>query len=179
MTKVHSTAVVIIPPKKIWGTIQVIRKKYDRHIHRWMPHITLLYPFKLLSEFNKLVPSFSTICNKIELFEITFNNFNYFNHGKQKYSLWLAPEPETLVISLQNELMEIVPDCNDVNLYKKGFIPHLSVGQIKGKDNLETLLKNLQTNWTPLKFKITSIYFIAREKTKLSEFRIIKEISLK
>ena len=179
MTKVHSTAVVIIPPKKIWDAIQVIRKKYDRHIHRWMPHITLLYPFKPLSEFNKLESSFSTICNKIELFEIAFNNFNYFNHGKQKYTLWLAPEPKDLVRSLQHKVLEIVPDCNDVNLYKKGFIPHLSVGQIKGKDNLETLLKNLQTNWSPLKFIITSIYFIAREKSKLSEFKIKKEISLK
>ncbi len=72
MTKVHSTAVVFIPPKKIWGAIQNIRKKYDRHIHRWMPHITLLYPFKLQSEFYKLEPSFSTICNKIELFENFF-----------------------------------------------------------------------------------------------------------
>ena len=179
MTKVHSTAVVIIPPKKIWGPIQVIRKKYDRHIHRWMPHITLLYPFRPLSEFNKLEPSFSTICNNTELFEITFNNFNYFNHGKQKYTLWLAPEPENLVKSLQYKLLEIVSDCNDVNLYRKGFKPHLSIGQIKGKDNLETLLKNLQTNWTPLKFKTTSIYFIAREKAKLSEFRIIKVLSLK
>ena len=179
MTKVHSTAVVIIPPKKIWDAIQVIRKKYDRHIHRWMPHITLLYPFRPLSEFNKLEPSFSTISNKIELFEMTFKNFNYFDHGKQKYTLWLAQEPENPVKSLQNKLLEIVPDCNDVNLYKKGFKPHLSVGQIKGKNNLEALLKNLQSNWSPLNFKITSVYFIAREKLKLSEFKIKKEISLK
>ncbi len=179
MTKVRSTAVVIIPPKKIWGAIQNIRKKYDRHIHRWMPHITLLYPFKLQSEFNNLKSSFSMICNKIESFEIAFNIFNYFNHGKQKYTLWLAPEPEQPVRSLQHKLLEIVPDCNDVNLYRKGFIPHLSVGQIEGKENLEPLLKNLQTNWIPLKFKITSIYFIAREKPKLSEFKIKKEIILK
>ena len=121
MTKVHTTAVVLIPPKKIWGTIQAIRKKYDRHFHRWMPHITLLYPFRPISEFNKLEPIFSTTCNKIDVFEIAFNIINYFNHGKQKYTLWLAPKPEDLVESLQHKLLEIVPDCNDVNLYKKGF----------------------------------------------------------
>jgi len=179
MSKVHSTAVVIIPSQKTWDTIQDIRKKYDRHIQRWMPHITLLYPFKPQSEFNKLESSFSTICNKIELFEMTFNNFNYFNQGKQKYTIWLAPEPKYPVVSLQNKLLEIVPGCNDVHMYKKGFIPHLSVGQIKGKDNLEALLKNLRSNWSPLNFKITSVYFIAREKQKLSEFKIKKEISLK
>jgi len=179
MTKVNSTAVVIIPPKEIWGAIQDIRKKYDRHIHRWMPHITLLYPFKPQSDFSKLESLFSMMCKEIALFEISYNIFKYFHHGKQKYIFYLAPEPENLIINLQHKLLEIVPDCNDVNLYKSGFIPHLSVGQIKGKNNLEALLKNLQTNWVPLKFKITSIYFIAREKPKLSEFKIKKEISLK
>ena len=179
MTKVHSTAVVIIPPKEIWEAIQDIRKKYDRHIHRWMPHITLLYPFRPQSEFNNLESLFSTMCKKIEFFEISCNKFKYFHQGKKNYSLYLNPEPENLVISLQNKLLEIVPECNDVNLYKNGFIPHLSVGQIDGKDNLKIVLKNLQNNWSPLKFKITSIYFIAREKRDLSEFKIKKEISLK
>lgn len=45
MNKVYNTAVVIIPPENIWGSIQKIRKKYDRYIDRWMPHITMLYPF--------------------------------------------------------------------------------------------------------------------------------------
>ena len=179
MTKVNSTAVVIIPPTEIWGPIQDIRKKYDRHIHRWMPHITLLFPFRHQSDFSKLESLFSTTCNKIALFDISCNIFKYFHHGKQKYTFYLAPEPENLIINLQYKLLEIVPECNDVNLYKSGFTPHLSVGQIKGKNNLETLLKNLQTNWVPLKFKITSIYFIVREKPKLSEFKIKKEISLK
>ena len=69
MTKVFTTAVVIIPPREIWGGIQDIRRKFDRHINRWMPHITLLYPFKPYSRFNELEPHFSKICKKIEIFE--------------------------------------------------------------------------------------------------------------
>ncbi|NVM44915.1 MAG: 2'-5' RNA ligase family protein [Candidatus Lokiarchaeota archaeon] len=179
MTKVHSTAVVIIPPKEVWGEIQDIRKKYDRHIHRWMPHITLLYPFRPQSEFNNLKSLFLTTCKKIEIFDIFLKKFKYFHHGKQKYTLYLDPESETLIAYLQHKILEIIPDCNDVTLYRTGFLPHLSVGQIEGKDNLKVNLKNLQINWNPLKFKITSIYFIAREKDKLSEFKIKKEISLK
>jgi len=179
MTKIHFTAVVIIPPKEIWGTIQDIRKKYDRNIERWMPHITLFYPFRPPSEFCKLESLFSTTCKKIESFEISCNKFNYFHHGKQKYTLYLDPEPENLIKSLQYKLLNIVPDCNDVNLHRNGFIPHLSVGQIEGKDRLKKVLKNLQNTWSPLKFKLTSIFFIAREKQKLSVFRIKKEISLK
>ena len=179
MAKVYTTAVVIIPPKEIWGGIQDIRRKYDRHIHSWMPHITLLYPFRPHSGFSKLEIFFSTTCNKIDIFEISLHKFKYFHHGKQKYSLWLDPEPGHMIEFLQNKLLEIVPDCNDVNLYKNGFTPHLSVGQIQGNDNLKTVLRKLQDHWSSLKFELTSIYFIARENQKLSEFKIKKEFRLK
>jgi len=179
MAKVHTTAVVIIPPKSIWGAIQDIRKKYDKQFHRWMPHITLLYPFRPESEFSNLEPYFSKKCKKIESFKIYFEKFKHFYHGKQKYTIWLDPNPENLIKSLQFALLEIVPDCNNVNLHKIGFIPHLSVGQVIGKDNLKRILKDLQNTWKPLKSKITSVYFIARERENLAQFKIKKEISLK
>jgi len=179
MTKVNSSAVVIIPPKEIWEPIQEIRKIYDRHILRWMPHITLLYPFRSESEYNTLESLFSTICKKIKSFEIIFSKFKYFNHGKQKYTLWLAPKPESLIIALQNKLLAIVPDCNNVNLYQNGFSPHLSVGQIEGKKRLIEVIETLQRNWSQLKFTINSIYFIAREKQKLSKFEVKKTFLLK
>jgi len=179
MSKVYTTAVVIIPPKAIWEGIQEIRRKHDRQFNRWMPHITLLYPFKPQSDFSKLEPLFSTICKEIEIFEISLHKFKYFHHGKQKYTLWLNPEPGNLIEFLQNKLLEIVPDCNDVNLYKNGFTPHLSVGQIQGKNNLKTVLRILQDKWSSLQFKLTSICFIARENVKLSEFKIKKEFKLK
>ena len=164
MTRVNSSAVVSIPPKEIWAPIQKIRRIYDRQISRWVPHITLLYPFRPESEYNTLESLFSTICKKNKSFDITFSKFKYSNHGKQKYTLWLAPEPESLIIDLQYKLLAIVPDCNNVNINKNGFISHLSLGQIEGKKRLIEVIETLQRNWSQLKFTITSIYFIAREK---------------
>ena len=178
MTKINSSAVVIIPPKEMWEPIQEIRRIYDRHIYKWMPHITLLFPFRPESEFNTLESLFSTICKKIKSFEITFGRLKSFNHGKQKYTLWLAPEPESLIIDLQYKLLEIVPDCNNVNLYKNGFTPHLSVGQIEGKKKLIEVIETLQRNWSQLKFTINSIHFIAREKQKPSKFKVKKTFLL-
>ena len=43
--KTHHTAVVAMPPPEVWEPIQAIRRQHDRNVHRWMPHITLLYPF--------------------------------------------------------------------------------------------------------------------------------------
>jgi len=178
MAKDNSSATVIIPPKEIWEPIQEIRRIYDRQIRRWMPHITLLYPFRPESEYNTLESLFSTICKKIKSFEITFSKFKYFNHGKQKYTLWLAPDPEFLIIELQYKLLAIVPDCNNVNLFKNGYTPHLSVGQIEGKKRLIEVIETLQRNWNQIKFTINSIYFIAREKQKLSKFEVKKTFLL-
>ena len=41
----HKTAAVIITPEDVWGPIQAIRQKHDSKVGRWMPHVTLTYPF--------------------------------------------------------------------------------------------------------------------------------------
>ncbi|MFX0040729.1 MAG: 2'-5' RNA ligase family protein [Promethearchaeota archaeon] len=178
-SKVFSSAVVIIPPEEMWNPIQKIRKKYDRQINRWMPHITLLYPFRPETEYPTLEQEFSRLCSTIKPFEIHLKQFNYFNHGKQRYTLWLNPEPIELIINLQSKVLEIVPDCNDLNKHKNGYRPHLSVGQIQGKKNLIDLMKNLQNNWNELHFKVNKIFFISRDKSKTSKFEIKKRIQLK
>ena len=179
MSKVYFSAVVIIPPEESWAPIQLIRRNYDRQINRWMPHITLLYPFRPQADYETLGKDFTNVCNYIEPFEITLKEFHYFNHGRQKYTLWLRPEPVDPIKDLQAKILEIVPDCNDVNKYKKGFNPHLSVGQIKGKDNLIKIIKNLEDKWKKIKFNVIEIFFIAREESKTSQFEIKKRIQLK
>ncbi len=68
MSKVYTSAVVIIPPKNIWPPIQEIRKEYDRQINRWMPHVNLLYPFRHISEYSKLEKKFSEVSGQIGSF---------------------------------------------------------------------------------------------------------------
>ena len=179
MNKVYTSACVIIPPREIWDSIQKIRHQYDCQIHRWMPHITLLYPFRPKTEFNDLEKGFIDLCSNIKQFEIFFRKFKYFRHTHQNYTIWLNPEPNDLIIQLQAHLLKIVPDCNDVNKHKNGFTPHLSVGQIKGKDNLNKISNKLQNSWIELKFTVDSVYFISRENNKQSKFKVFKKITLK
>ncbi|MFX1388441.1 MAG: 2'-5' RNA ligase family protein [Promethearchaeota archaeon] len=179
MTKVYTSAVVIIPPQDQWNSIQEIRRKYDRHIHRWMPHITLLYPFRPKLEFDTLGSNFKGLCKSIEAFQISLGRFNYFSHGKQNYTIWLNPEPIDLIKSLQARILGLTPDCNDVNMYKYGFTPHLSLGQLHGRENLENTIKYLQKNWKLIQFPLNDIYFISREKSQTSKFEIKKRIPLK
>ncbi|NHJ26310.1 MAG: 2'-5' RNA ligase family protein [Candidatus Lokiarchaeota archaeon] len=178
MKKVNTSAVVIIPPKEISSPIQEIRIKYDRQFNKWMPHITLLYPFRPEDEYNIIMEDYVKICKKIPSFRITLKKFKYFEHRKQNYTIWIEPEPSELIKNLQNSLLKLDPDCNDVNLYKLGFIPHLSVGQIFGKTQLLSLIEELNQKWVELSFLLEQITFIARETHKNSKFEVKKYIYL-
>lgn len=178
MIKVYTSAVVIIPPQEKWAPIQEIRKRYDRQINRWMPHITLLYPFRPEDEYSILEKDFLDKCKSIEPFEIDLKDFHYFNHGRQRYTLWLKPEPVDLIKDLQTKILKIVSDCNDVNKYKKGFNPHLSVGQVRGKNKLLQIIKNIENSWKEITFLLNEIFFISREDSKTSRFEIKKRIKL-
>ena len=179
MKKVYTSACVIIPPEEKWSPIQNIRKQYDRQIHRWMPHITLLYPFRPETEFNELEKDFIKQCSKIHSFEVYLKIFKYFHHRHQNYTIWLDPEPNNSVNQLQAELLKVVPNCDDINKHKNGFTPHLSVGQIKGKQKLIQTIERLQASWRKLNFTLNSVFFISRENVKNSKFEITKKILLK
>lgn len=179
MNKVYNSAVVIIPPKELWAPIQEIRKIYDRGYNRWMPHITLLYPFRPKTEYITFEQLFTETCEKIHPFELSLREFKYFSHGRQNYTIWLDPRPADLIVNLQAEILKLVPDCNDVNKYKNGFKPHLSVGQLKGKQKLLDIIPKLQKNWKVIKFILNKIYFISRENIKDSKFEISTQLYFK
>ncbi|UCE07086.1 MAG: 2'-5' RNA ligase family protein, partial [bacterium] len=80
--KTHTTAIVVIPPEALWDSIQKIRKEHDRQFRRWMPHITMIYPFRPAEEFDALVEQFSFSCQSIQPFSITLSRFNHFYHRK-------------------------------------------------------------------------------------------------
>ncbi len=174
--KTHKTAVVIIPPKDVWAPIQRIREKYDRQFRRWMPHITLIYPFRPFEEFEEIYSNFENVCREIRDFKVELVEFKFFKHYGENYTIWLAPQPSEEIVKLQDRLQVIVPDCDDVRRFENGFTPHLSVGQVKGKDKLENLLMEFRNSWRPIRFSVNSIFFIWRDDPPNDVFRIWREI---
>ena len=179
MNKVHSSAVVIIPPKVKWGPIQEIRKLYDRNINRWMPHITLLFPFYPKNQYTEIEKKFLLISSEFTKFDISLREFRYFKHYNKNYTIWLDPTSNDMIIKLQSELLKIAPECNDVNKFKGGYYPHLSVGQFKGNPiNLKNKIDELQTSWEEITFEVKEFYFIWRDNIKNSRFQIEKRFLL-
>jgi len=180
--KVHTSAVVVIPPEEQWQKIQEIRRKHDKAFFRWMPHINLLYPFVPDSEFGGAVERFRGVLRDAAPFTVSFNTFDFFEHGRRSCTMYLKPEPPNALIKLQKDLESVFPDCNDLStLSADGFHPHLTVGQFNGqpatlKKKTEFLDPKGSIAWKPITFTVDKVHLISR--TGIKPFEIVESVSL-
>jgi len=176
--KTYKTAVVVIPPEDTWAPIQAIREKHDRAFQRWMPHITLLYPFHPPPDFELAAARLTRACESIASFEVTLASFDVFRHSQQSYTLWLAPKPKEALIELQTVLWRAFPDCDDVRRFAGGFAPHLSVGQVRGREQMQQLVAALSRDWEIITFEVSVVSLIWRDDPPHDVFRVVQTFAL-
>ncbi|HVO84390.1 MAG TPA: 2'-5' RNA ligase family protein [Syntrophobacteria bacterium] len=176
--KTHKTALVIIPPAAAWPPIQAVRRLYDRQYRRWMPHVTLIYPFRPLAEFSGLCETLASAYSRLAPFAMTLESFRFFEHSPRSCTVWLAPDPPEPLIQLQTELWRLVPDCSEVRGFRGGFAPHLSVGQAPGRKAALAWAQEWQELWRPLRFTVSEISLIARGDPPDDVFRVQDVLSL-
>ena len=185
--KTYQTAVVIIPPKEIWASIQLIREQHDIHYRRWMPHITLMYPFRPRAEFDLVVDRLSHTSQGRPPFWICLELFCFFQH-RSRHTIWLDPQSPSSKLEtglcrrnpikdLQQSLWEILPDCDDTRRFKNGFTPHLSVGQVTSKHSLDNFLCQFQQKWQPLTFYVSEVHLIWRNDPPNDVFEVDRTIA--
>ena len=138
--KTHRTAVVAIPPPEVWEPIQAIRRQHDRNVHRWMPHITLLYPFMPREQFGEALPRLLEVSRQSAAFQVTLATFQAFTHAFGKATIWLTPEPRHAFVTLQGILQAVFPAYDEQSRFPTGFTPHLSVGQASSPRGRQQLL---------------------------------------
>jgi len=178
LRKTYTTAVVLIPPEEIWEPIQAIRRTHDHHVSRWMPHITLSYPFRPRAEFDDLASAFSLACQSLEPFHVQLAEMRAFRHRRDSFTVWLAPEPKEPLARLQKLIEGVVPDCNDVSQHRDGYTPHLSVGQARSEGDMSRLTEIFRTTWQSLAFTAGEISLIWRGEPPDDVFRIGHSVKL-
>jgi 2'-5' RNA ligase len=175
-TKTHTTAVVLIPPEQVWEPIQVIRRRHDRQCRRWMPHVTLLYPFRPREQFDDVAGALAQACRPLEPFQVELAEIRCFKR-RRDCVLWLAPEPAEALRRLQEAVWRAAPDCDEVRAFENGFTPHLSIGQA-GRDQVGELMAGLQRDWRPLRFRAAEVSLIYRGQPPDDVFRVDRPIPL-
>lgn len=171
--KTHTTAVVLIPPETVQPPIQVVRQIHDRNFKRWMPHITLLYPFAEHRDFTEIIPVLAKAVRQVSSFSIELARFDAFQHRKS-CTMFLVPEPEDEIVRLHNVLLEHLPDYDDTARFAGGFHPHLSVGQFQHR-SLQTEQQRLQADWQPLRYEITNLSLIYRSPETDDRFVVAEQ----
>ena len=177
MATTHQSAVVLVPPPEVWEPIQAIRRRHDRQVRRWMPHVTLLYPFLLRAELEGARPAAERAVAALPPCEVTLARFDVFRHRGGTSTVWLAPEPREALAAVQAALAHAFPQCGAVSRFAGGFTPHLSVGQARGEDALRDFRRELE-GWTPLSFVARAATIIVREPPPRDVFRTFAEVAL-
>jgi 2'-5' RNA ligase len=177
--KTHHTAVVLIPPPKVWEPIQAIRRVHDKQVRRWMPHITLLYPFRPLEELPAMARSLTTALRPLAPFPVELEALHFFRHGPRSHTIWLAPEPAGPLVALEAALRAAAPDCDEQARHEGGFHPHLSVGQFGGRaEEVPAFIDSLSAGWRPLRFVASVVSLIARGDPPDDVFAVEAEVPL-
>ncbi len=172
-SKTHTTAVVLIPPESVQPPIQAIRRSHDRNFVRWMPHITLLYPFAERSDFADVTASLAKAAQQITPFSFHLRRFDAFKH-RRSCTMFLVPEPADEIARLHTRLMQHLPDYDDTARFAGGFHPHLSVGQFQHR-SLGSEQQRLQTAWQPLQCEIGSLSLIYRSPETDDRFIVAEQ----
>ncbi len=173
LNKTHTTAVVLIPSETVQPSIQAIRRVHDRNFVRWMPHITLLYPFAERQDFATITPALAKAAQQVSPFSVQFALFDAFKHRKS-CTMFLVPEPEDEIVRLHSTLLQHLPDYDDTARFAGGFHPHLSVGQFQHR-SLHTEQQRLQAEWQPIQCEITTLSLIYRSPETDDRFIVAEQ----
>jgi 2'-5' RNA ligase len=176
MATTHTTAAVIIPPRALWEPIQAIRRIHDRQIARWMPHITLLYPFRPMAAWDAAAAALRAACASVAPFTVTLARFRHFAHSPRSFTLWLEPDPAAPLARLQAALQADCPNSDAQSRFPAGFTPHLSVGQANDAGRLGGVMQELQAGWHPMRFDVEAVSLIARPEE--GPFEEVRRVSL-
>jgi len=175
--KAPYTAAVLIPPEGIWEPIQAIRRRHDPHIVRWMPHITLLYPFVEAAALPRAAEVLRPAVGTFPSFGVRLSSFGYFVHSRGSATIWLRPDPSDLVVKLHSRLLGLLSWCDDTSRFAGGFTPHLSVGRWPESEARQAAAK-LHEFWKPIDWQMESICLIARPESDDQPFAVHHVLAL-
>eukprot|EP01040_Poterioochromonas_malhamensis_P009230 gene9230-10019_t len=176
-SKLHfTTALVIIIPEEFHDMINRLRSQYDHAYPRWMPHMTLYYPFVSIEQFPEIANRLQTALRGFGNISINLNKISFFSQ-KGKSTLHLAPQDDTRLQELFQLIHQTIPE---VPLARAQYKPHATIGQCDSGDRNQ-MMASFQEHFQHenMTMNICSIQLINRSETdKTIPFTIHSTVSL-
>ncbi|GAB2956116.1 hypothetical protein GCM10027280_50890 [Micromonospora polyrhachis] len=128
------TALVWLPPEQLWSAIQEIRSAHDPQLHRWPPHVSVMFGFVPEADFEAAVSLLVDVVAEIAPFSVLLRGVRAFSHGDDA-TVWLDPAAAGAApwIGLRDTVERRFPRCRGRGA---GFVPHLSLGRSRKPDRL-------------------------------------------
>lgn len=176
--KTHMTAAVLIPDEDCWEPIQRVRRLHDPNVRRWMPHISLLYPFVPHERLPQARIACAEAVARLPMPEVELASFGYFNHPSGRVTLWLDPRPADRIRDIHEALLPLFPHCDDTAKHHEGFVPHLTVGNFLARSDARVVRDELEATWRPMRLCFAHVALIARSGYEKDPFRVVAEAEI-
>ena len=169
-TPVVRSAVVVIPPERCHEPIQELRRQHDlRRIERWMPHITLLYPFAPERHFQEAALILEDAVRELEPFQITLGELGTFSH-RSSTTLWASCDSEGQALETLQATIEQEPWTEQSERGAHGYTPHLTLGSLRGSE-VHADIASAREEWEEQRFWCTELALISRRDDGPFEIR--------
>jgi 2'-5' RNA ligase len=134
------------------------------------PHITLLDSFSSPDRMEEARRLFTEAAQTVEPFTITLKTLKYFEHKARGFTLYLDPEMEPTedghypLSVLQERLYNNYrhADWLEFKTPPSKFTPHVSLGKVSTKEELDDIMRRYGENWTPITFEVKEIYLMSK-----------------